>query len=172
MSAPLAAGHRPYWATPMDPLGIAWLEATGRQDSVLAAWERGQLGEVPAGAGFDAVRIPVSLVAGTVWRTALSGVPLGPVISSPLGAEFLLRPGTADGWTAGGGAVLRRGTLILLPAPHVTDLSPVAARGWRAEPTLPLWVGEVLEAACREACAAAAAAAAVEAAAVTAVALP
>ncbi|MGY1454174.1 hypothetical protein [Streptomyces sp. SS8] len=151
---------------------VSWLEATGRAHAVLTAWKHGRSGEVPAGAGFDAVRIPVPLVAGTVWRTALSGVPLGPVISSPLGAEFLLRPGTADGWTTGGGAVLRRGTLVLLPAPHVTDLSPVAARGWRVGPSLPLWAGEVLEAACREACAATAAAAAEEAAAVTAAALP
>ncbi|MDG9701846.1 hypothetical protein [Streptomyces sp. DH37] len=125
-SAPPAVDGRP-------PTG--WLDATGRVPAVLAAWDHGALGEVPAGIAWDVVRIPLPLARETVRGLRAARAPLGPVLSTPLGADFVVAPGSADGWEVTGMSVLGRGTLVLLPHPDAVEPHRVGNRGWIVAPT-------------------------------------
>ncbi|URN11895.1 hypothetical protein LUW77_09095 [Streptomyces radiopugnans] len=84
--------------TAVQPPPTGWLDPTGRVPAVLAAWEHGALGEVPAGIAWDVVRVPLPLAGETVRRMRAARAPLGPVLSTPLGADFVVALGSADGW--------------------------------------------------------------------------
>ncbi|WP_051717133.1 hypothetical protein [Streptomyces megasporus] len=130
---------------------LGWLHPTGRVPAVLSAWERGVLAEVPTGIAWDVVRVPNALAHDTVQRLRDSGAPVGPVLSAPLGAEFFVARGSADGWDVAGGLVLTRGTLVLLPPPNTAGSPRVGERGWIVGPTDRLPRGEELRDAYAEA---------------------
>ncbi|MCI0385110.1 hypothetical protein [Streptomyces sp. CNQ085] len=150
--------------TAVQPPPTGWLEPTGRVPAVLAAWEYGALGEVPAGVAWDVVRIPLPLALETVRRMRAARAPLGPVLSTPLGADFVVALGSADGWEVTGMSVLGHGTLVLLPHPDVVEPDLIGNRGWIVRPSnqAPAWGPDL-----RDAYAEARAAAATEAAEVT-----
>ncbi|MGY1456136.1 hypothetical protein [Streptomyces sp. SS8] len=147
--------------TAVQPPPTGWLDPTGRVPAVLAAWEHGALGEVPAGIAWDVVRLPLPLARETVRRMRAARAPLGPVLSTPLGADFVVALGSADGLDVAGMSVLGRGTLVLLPHPDVAEPDPVGNRGWIVPPSdrAPAWGPDL-----RDAYAEARAAAAAEAA--------
>lgn len=113
---------------------VDWLSPTGRLPAVLSAWGRGVLAEVPAGIAWDVVRLPAKLAHETVQRLRAAGAPLGPVLSAPLGAEFFVAAGSADGWDVAEGTVLPYGTLVLMPDPGVTGSRRIGDRGWLVAP--------------------------------------
>ncbi|MEE1938415.1 hypothetical protein V1L54_03130 [Streptomyces sp. TRM 70361] len=109
--------------------GARWLAGCGRAWEVLGAWARGGLAEVPAGGGFDVVRVPVGLGPETVRWLRVAGVPLGPVLVGPDGADFVVAEGTAEG-----DAVLPPGTPVLLPPACVVEPYRLGGRGWLVGP--------------------------------------
>ncbi|GAA2442006.1 hypothetical protein [Streptomyces macrosporus] len=116
-------------------LPLNWLHPTGRVSAVLSAWERGVLAEVPTGIAWDVVRVPADLAQETVQRLRDAGAPVGPVLSAPLGAEFFVALGSADGWDVTGGRVLPYGTLVLMPPPNTVEPRRVGDRRWIVGPT-------------------------------------
>ncbi|MBN3931177.1 hypothetical protein IQ279_16320 [Streptomyces verrucosisporus] len=117
------------------PLELGWLEPTGRVPDVLRAWERGALGEVPAGLAWDVVRVPTGTAHATVRRLRAARVPLGPVLATPLGVDFLLAPGSADGWDAPESFRLPDRTLVPLPHPDYAEPRHLGGRSWIVRPT-------------------------------------
>jgi hypothetical protein len=110
------------------PLGL--LEPTGRANAVRAAWSRGELGEVPTGIAWDVVRLPAAAACETVRQLRAVTAPVGPVLAGPLGVEFIVDLGSADGWEAPGWEAVRGGTLILMPAPTFIEPYHVGDRTW------------------------------------------
>ncbi|WP_101255230.1 hypothetical protein [Streptomyces barkulensis] len=119
----------------LGPLELEWLRPTGRVPDVLRAWEHGALGEAPTGPAWDVVRLPTGTAHATVRRLRAARAPLGPVLATPLGADFLLAPGSADGWSAPGSTRLPDHTLMLLPHPDYTEPLHLGGRSWIVRPT-------------------------------------
>lgn len=114
---------------------LPWLAATGRLHQVLAAWRRGELAEAPTGYAFDVLRVPREVGEGAVRRMRATGRRVGPVILGPLGVEFIVTAGSAAAtWSASQSAILRGGTLVLLPPPSTLPPAQVAARAWLVPP--------------------------------------
>ncbi|WP_344629525.1 hypothetical protein [Streptomyces glaucosporus] len=132
---PRQAGPLSHQEAPAPDRSVEWLRPTGRVPAVLSAWERGVLAEVPTGIAWDVVRVPAGLARETVQRLRDSGAPVGPVLLAPLGAEFFVAPGSADGWDVTGGSVLGRGTLVLMPPPDAVGSRRVGERGWLVGPS-------------------------------------
>ncbi|PJE93689.1 hypothetical protein CUT44_31155 [Streptomyces carminius] len=110
------------------------LEPTGRLSNVLAAWARGGPAEVPAGIGFDVLRMPAGLARPALARMRAYGTRTGPVVFGPSGAEFLVRVHSAGGWREPDAALLPRGELVLLPPPEAGPDRPVGERAWLVRP--------------------------------------
>ncbi|MGY1456361.1 hypothetical protein ACW69E_24340 [Streptomyces sp. SS8] len=119
----------------LGPLELGWLRPTGRAPDVLRAWEHGALGEAPAGLAWDVVRLPTGTAHATVRRLRAARAPLGPVLATPLGVDFLLAPGSADGWSAPASTRLPDHTLVPLPHPDYTDPRHLGGRSWIVRPT-------------------------------------
>ncbi|MFH0242675.1 hypothetical protein ACGRHY_09570 [Streptomyces sp. HK10] len=119
----------------LGPLELGWLRPTGRVPDVLLAWERGALGEAPTGLAWDVVRLPTDTTWETVRQLRTARAPLGPVLATPLGVDFLVTPGSADGWNAPGSARLPDRTLVPLPHPDYTDPRHLGNRSWIVRPT-------------------------------------
>ncbi|MGK5497253.1 hypothetical protein [Streptomyces sp. URMC 125] len=120
------------------PMGL--LEPTGRADAVHAAWIRGELGEAPTGVAWDTVRLPATVARETLRQLRAARAPVGPVLAGPLGVEFIVVLGSADGWEAPGWETVRSGTLILMPSPKFTGPYHVGDRTWWvAPPVRPLF---------------------------------
>ncbi len=117
------------------PVATGWLQPTGRVPAVLAAWKDGALGEAPTGIAWDVVRIPRTVGYETVAQLRAAGVPLGPVLLGPLGAEFFVAPGSADGWDAPDSHLVPAHRLVLLPHPDYTEPRLLGARCWIVPPT-------------------------------------
>ncbi|MGK5449450.1 hypothetical protein [Streptomyces radiopugnans] len=117
------------------PLELGWLRPTGRVPDVLLAWENGALGEAPTGPAWDVVRIPTGAAPATVRQLRAARAPLGPVLATPLGVDFLVTPGSADGWNAPGSTRLPDRTLVLLPHPDYTEPRHLGGRSWIVRPT-------------------------------------
>ncbi|MGK5498431.1 hypothetical protein [Streptomyces sp. URMC 125] len=124
----------PDCGTDGDPPATGWLHPTGRVPAVLAAWGHGALAEVPTGIAWDVVRVPAELGPDTVRRLRAAGVRPGPVLATPLGADFVVAPGSVEGWSVAGTSVLSRGTLVLLPHPEAVGTRRVGNRGWLVAP--------------------------------------
>jgi hypothetical protein len=118
----------------LGPLELGWLRPTGRVPDVLLAWENGALGEAPAGLAWDVVRLPAGVAYETVRRLRTARAPLGPVLATPLGVDFLVAPGSADGWNAPGSARLPDRTLVLLPHPDYFEPRHLGNRSWIVRP--------------------------------------
>ncbi|MFE4669397.1 hypothetical protein ACFRI7_31705 [Streptomyces sp. NPDC056716] len=116
---------------------MPWLTATGRLEQILRAWGREQLAEVPAGLAFDVLRTTGPLAHDTIVRMRAAGRRTGPVVLGANGAEFIIERGSAPDWNAPRSGLLRPGTLVLLPPPHVCIPDAVAARGWLVPPCHP-----------------------------------
>ncbi|WP_165869654.1 hypothetical protein, partial [Streptomyces barkulensis] len=119
----------------LGPLELGWLRPTGRVPDVLRAWGHGALGEAPTGLAWDVVRLPTGIAYETVRRLRAARAPLGPVLVTPLGAAFLLAPGSADGWHVPGSTRLPDRTLVPLPHPDYTDPRHLGGRSWIVRPT-------------------------------------
>ncbi|WP_051717812.1 hypothetical protein [Streptomyces megasporus] len=115
-------------------LPLDLLDATGRTQAAVAAWAGGHLAEVPCGAVFDVVRLPADLAAPTVEQLRDDRIQVGPVLLGPLGAEFLVVPGTAHQPVGGTWSVARPGTLVLMPHPSITKGVRVGGRTWLVPP--------------------------------------
>ncbi|MTE19353.1 hypothetical protein F0L17_09475 [Streptomyces sp. TRM43335] len=117
-------------------MASSWLQRTGRLPAVLAAWGRGALGEAPTGTAWDTVRIPATVAYETVARLRDGGAPVGPVLLTPPGVDFLVAVGSAGGWDTPDSSVLPAHTLVLLPHPE-TFAEPyhLAGRSWIVPPT-------------------------------------
>ncbi|MFE0898463.1 hypothetical protein ACFW3W_21530, partial [Streptomyces smyrnaeus] len=119
----------------VDPVPYNQLRLTGGVDINQDSWPRGVLAEVPAGLGFDVLRVPGAVAEDAARRMRAAGRRVGPVVLGPLGGEFLLECGSAPRWYAPRSQFLLRGTLVLLPPPTVCLPELVGARGWLVPPT-------------------------------------
>ncbi|MFP8961553.1 hypothetical protein ACLIYP_13485 [Streptomyces nanhaiensis] len=119
----------------LGPLELGWLRPTGRVPDVLRAWGHGALGEAPAGPAWDVVRLPTGVAYETVRRLRTARAPLGPVLATPLGVDFLVTPGSADGWNAPDSARLPDRTLVPLPHPDYCESRHLGNRSWVVRPT-------------------------------------
>lgn len=130
------------------PVATGWLQPTGRVPAVLAAWQAGALGEAPTGIAWDVLRIPRTVGYETVAQLRAAGVPLGPVLHGPLGTEFFIALGSADGWDAPDSHLLPAHKLMLLPHPDYNERNQLqlGARCWIIPPTgtTPLTAGPAL----------------------------
>ncbi|MGY1452602.1 hypothetical protein [Streptomyces sp. SS8] len=119
----------------LGPLELDWLRPTGRLPDVLRAWAHGALGEAPTGPAWDVVRLPTGTAHAAVRRLRTARAPLGPVLATPLGVDFLLAPGSADGWNAPGSTRLPDRTLVPLPHPDYAEPRHLGGRSWIVRPT-------------------------------------
>ncbi|MFD0034846.1 hypothetical protein ACFVJK_42875 [Streptomyces sp. NPDC127172] len=99
------------------------------------AWEQHELASLPCGRAWDAVRIPTGAGWQVLRALQAQGKPLGPVLLTARGVEFLVAPGSADAWDLPGSEVLAEGAHIIVPDPQVIAPMTIRATSWLVAPS-------------------------------------
>ncbi|MFE0533850.1 hypothetical protein ACFW20_07350 [Streptomyces nigra] len=114
---------------------VGWIKSSGASVSgTLSAWDQGQLAEVPAGIGWDVVRMGRHRGWRTVDALRLADEHVGPVLVAEPYVEVLVPLGSADGWDQDGVTVLAAGELVPVPPPAVVAPRTLGARSWIVPP--------------------------------------
>ncbi|GGO90600.1 hypothetical protein GCM10012280_36490 [Wenjunlia tyrosinilytica] len=117
--------------------GAEWLASCASVPAdVFAAWNGGRLAHVPAGVNWQIVRAIKPLGLDAVVRMCASKHHLGPVLLTMRDGvvEFLVAPGTVDGWDLPGTTVDSLSRTLYCPHPHVVPLRAVEGRTWLVPP--------------------------------------
>ncbi|MFF9568517.1 hypothetical protein [Streptomyces sp. NPDC014685] len=128
-------------AAGLDTPAAEWVRACGADvGETLAAWQSGQLAELPIGTAWDVVRLPCQEGWEVVRHMGVIESPLGPVLHAPAGVDFLVPVDSATHWDLPNVSVLGPGEMLFVPAPSVVAPHTQASRTWivapRAEPRL------------------------------------
>lgn len=118
-----------------DPAALEWISRVGASvTGALAAWDQGDLVDVPVGTAWDVVRLPRALGWKTVTQMRQAGTPVGPVQHTPGGVEVLVPVGAAERWELPDVEVLTEGALVAVP--HPAMVAPHTQRGhtWIVSP--------------------------------------
>ncbi|OUD02584.1 hypothetical protein [Streptomyces swartbergensis] len=116
-------------------MSVGWIKSSGASVSgTLALWDQGQLAEVPAGIGWDVVRMGRHRGWRTVDALRAAGEPVGPVLVAEPYVEVLVALGSADDWDQDGATVLAAGELVPVPPPAVVAPHTLNARSWIVPP--------------------------------------
>lgn len=114
---------------------LNWIrEAGSSATAALAAWNRGDLAEIPVGKAWDVVRMPRALGWKTVTQMCTNDVTVGPTQYSPDGVDVLVPVGSAVAWHLPDTHVLTEGTTVHLPHPAVVAPHTIRAHSWIVSP--------------------------------------
>lgn len=124
---------------------VDWVRDTGASlSSTLALWDQGQLAELPAGKGWDVVRMDRPRGWRTVQALRNAGAVIGPVLHTDSHVEVLVPAGSVEAWDQEGATVLAEGELLLAPPPAVVAPHTLHARSWIVPPGASLTDGMAL----------------------------
>ncbi|MGW7197564.1 hypothetical protein [Streptomyces chryseus] len=124
---------------------VDWIRDSGASVSqTLALWDQGQLAELPAGKGWDVVRMDRSRGWRTVTALRTADVTIGPVLHTEAYVEVLVPLGSAAGWDQDGASVVAEGELLQVPPPAVVVPHTLRARSWIVPPGRTLTDGMAL----------------------------
>ncbi|MEV6836751.1 hypothetical protein AB0N17_19965 [Streptomyces sp. NPDC051133] len=113
---------------------LNWVSQTGASAVIaVAAWDRGELVEVPVGKAWHVVRLPRALGWKTVRRMQENGTPVGPVQHTPDGVEVLVPVGSVADWLLPDSYVLTGGT-VAVPHPSMVAPHTQAGHSWIVSP--------------------------------------
>ncbi|MGW2742391.1 hypothetical protein [Streptomyces sp. NPDC001450] len=113
---------------------LDWIREVGASvTGALAAWDQGELVDVPVGKAWDVVRMPRALGWKTVTQMRQHGTPVGPVQHTPDGVEVLVKVGSAAEWHLPDAEVLTEGHIAV---PHPATRAPRTQHGhsWIVSP--------------------------------------
>ncbi|WP_245654374.1 hypothetical protein [Streptomyces violens] len=123
---------------PSEPESFApleWLRQTGTDMAAAQeAWADHRLAEAPAGVAWDVVRLTHGVGWETLRHLHTMQAPLGPVLHTSDGVEFLVAVGAADDWDLPDTTVIPAGEIVLLPHPVVIAPNTCHARTWITAP--------------------------------------
>ncbi|MCT9140339.1 hypothetical protein [Streptomyces violarus] len=114
---------------------LNWVRGTGVSASAaMAAWDRGDLAELPAGRAWDVVHMPRAYGWRTVTQMRQNGTPVGPVQHTPDGVEVLVPVGSAARLQLPDVAVLSEGALVRVPHPALVAPRTQHGHTWIISP--------------------------------------
>ncbi|GAA3527993.1 hypothetical protein [Streptomyces osmaniensis] len=126
-------------------VSLDWIRDSGASVSqTLALWDQGQLAELPAGKGWDVVRMERSHGWRTVTALRTAGVTVGPVLHTEASVDALVPLGSVADWDQDGATVLAEGELLQVPPPAVVVPHTLNARSWIEPPRSTLTDGMAL----------------------------
>ncbi|MFI1607869.1 hypothetical protein ACH4YN_38145 [Streptomyces griseofuscus] len=124
---------------------LNWIRDSGASVSAtLAHWDQRDLAELPAGMGWDVVRMDRPRGWRTVQALRTAGAVVGPVLHSEGHVDVLVPKGSVDGWDQDGATVVEPGEPLLVPPPAVVAPHTLQARSWIVPPGEPLTDGTAL----------------------------
>lgn len=116
-------------------MSVGWIKSSGASVSgTLALWDQGQLAELPAGIGWDVLRMGRHRGWRTVEALRTAGATIGPVLHTEDAVEVLVPRGSADAWDQDGVTVLAQGELVPVPPPAYVAPHTLNARSWIVPP--------------------------------------
>jgi hypothetical protein len=116
-------------------MSVGWIKSSGASISgTLALWDQGQLAELPAGIGWDVVRMGRHRGWRTVEALRTAGAAVGPILHTSDAVEVLVPRGSADEWDQDGATVLAQGELVAVPPPAYVAPHTLNARSWIVPP--------------------------------------
>lgn len=114
---------------------LNWIRQTGvSATGALAAWDRGDLAELPVGKAWDVVRVQRALGWKAVARLRADEVAVGPVQHTPDGVDVLVPVGSAAAWNLPDTRVLIEGATIAVPHPSIVAPHTLRAHSWIVSP--------------------------------------
>jgi hypothetical protein len=121
--------------TTADVVARDWIRESGASSTAaLAAWDGGELAELPVGKGWDVVHLPRALGWKTVTQMRAYGVTVGPAQHTPDGVDVLVPVGSAAAWDLPDTRVLTEGALIAVPHPAIVAPHTLRAHSWIVSP--------------------------------------
>ncbi|MFI6465651.1 hypothetical protein [Streptomyces sp. NPDC050538] len=124
---------------------LNWVRDSGASvTATLAQWDQGALAEVPAGAGWDVVRMDRPRGWRTVTALRTAGVAIGPVLHTEEHVDVFVPKGSVEDWDQDGATVLEAGEVLLVPPPVVVAPHTLRARSWIVPPGTLLTDGTAL----------------------------
>ncbi|MEU2740204.1 hypothetical protein ABZ656_33825 [Streptomyces sp. NPDC007095] len=121
--------------TTADVIARDWISESGASaTAALAAWDGGELVELPVGKGWDVVRMPRALGWKAITEMHKNGVTVGPAQHAPDGVDVLVPVGSAAAWDLPDTEVLTEGTTVLLPPPAIVAPHTLKAHTWIVSP--------------------------------------
>ena len=126
-------------------MSLDWIRDSGASVSqTLVLWDQGQLAELPAGKGWDVVRMDRPRGWRTVTALRTAGAEIGPVLHTETHVEVLVPLGSVAEWDQDGATVLAEGELLQVPPPAVVAPHTLNARSWIVPPGASLTDGMAL----------------------------
>lgn len=120
-------------------MSVDWIRDSGASVSrTLMLWDQGQLAELPAGIGWDVVRMGRHRGWRTVTALRTAGAAVGPVLHTATHVEVLVPLGSVGDWDQDGATVVDQGEMIALPPPAIVAPHTLNARSWVVAPGPPL----------------------------------
>ncbi|MFG2458174.1 hypothetical protein ACGFWE_14035 [Streptomyces sp. NPDC048523] len=114
---------------------LNWVrESGGKPTGALAAWERGELAELPVGKGWDVVRLPRAIGWKVVAHMRAADLAVGPAQHTPDGVDVLVPVGSAAEWHLPDSEVLTEGALVAVPHPATVAPHTLRAHSWIVSP--------------------------------------
>ncbi|WP_330349689.1 hypothetical protein [Streptomyces sp. NBC_00582] len=114
---------------------LDWIRDTETSvTGALAAWDQGELVEVPAGKAWDVVRVPRALGWRTVQQMRQAGTPVGPAQHTPDAVEVLVPVGSAARWELPDAEVLTEGARVAVPHPATVAPRTQMGHTWIVSP--------------------------------------
>ncbi|MFI1467661.1 hypothetical protein [Streptomyces wuyuanensis] len=110
----------------------------------LMRWDQAQLAEVPAGKGWDVVRMDRSRGWRTVTALKTAGAEVGPVLHNSDHVDVLVPLGSVAEWDQDGARVVAEGEVLLVPPPAVVAPHTLLAHSWIVPPGATLTDGMAL----------------------------
>ncbi|MFD3714249.1 hypothetical protein [Streptomyces sp. NPDC058677] len=126
-------------------ISLDWIRDSGASvTQTLAAWDQGQLAELPVGRGWDVVRMDRPRGWRTVQALRTAGAEIGPVLHSEAHVEVLVPLGSVAEWDQDDTTVVAEGELLRVPPPAVVVPHTLNARSWIVPPGTSLTDGMAL----------------------------
>lgn len=116
-------------------VSVGWIASSGASVSgTLALWDQGQLAELPAGIGWDVVRMGRHRGWRTVEALRTAGAHVGPVLVAEPFVEVFVPLGSVADWDQDGATIVAVGELVPVPPPVVVAPHTLHARSWIVPP--------------------------------------
>ncbi|MFB7594275.1 hypothetical protein [Streptomyces sp. NPDC056160] len=119
-----------------DAVARDWIRESGASVSqTLARWAEGRLAELPAGQGWDVVRMDRPHGWRTVQALRNAGAEIGPVLHNADHVDVFVPAGSVEDWDQEGARVVAAGAMLHVPPPAVVAPHTLNARSWIVPPS-------------------------------------